>query len=134
MILTVAGKVVDEPDQRDHRETRAIVLDDEQPRRLALGHCIALVSLGLGQLDPQVEEREWGNDSQTQADTPCRAQVLLGGGEHDEHGHDGGDDETKVDLHVGEEDEPAVSRARLELARAFGAAHAACRVFACGHQ
>lgn len=50
--------------------------------------------------------------------------------QHDDCGDDGGDEESEVDLHVGEEDEPFVAGALFEFARRFGAAYGACWVFA----
>jgi hypothetical protein len=48
---------------------------------------------------------------------------------YDDRGYNGGDEEGKVNLHIGEEDEPLVPAAFLELARAFCATDTACWVF-----
>jgi hypothetical protein len=55
--------------------------------------------------------------------------MAFASNEHYDRGDDRRDEERQVDLDVGEEDEPLVSRAFLELSGRFCAANAACGIF-----
>lgn len=126
----VGGEVVDEPDQGHNQQPVPVVADAEQIGRFCIAHGFAGVGFWLAELDAQVQEGERRDDAQAETDAPCEAEVGLAGDEDDDHGHEGGDDEGEIDLHVGEEAEPPVSRAFLQFSRALGAAYAASWVFA----
>jgi hypothetical protein len=55
--------------------------------------------------------------------------MAFASNQHHDRGDDRRDEERQVDLDVGEEDKPLVSRAFLELSGRFCAANAACGIF-----
>lgn len=97
--------------------TRWSLLDD-QPNRVFV-HPFPVELLRFLQLQPQVEQAEGRDDTQTQSHTPRSTEVVLSEDQNQDHGDQVRDDETGVDLEVGEHDEPAVAMALLELAGAL---------------
>jgi len=67
---TVAGKVVNKPDEGNDNEAEPVELDDQPPRSLGFVHAVTLECLWFPQSDTEIEQREWWDDSETQADTP----------------------------------------------------------------
>ena len=127
----VAGKVVDEPDEGDDDKAETVELDDQPPWCLGFGHAVTLKGFWLLKSDTEVEQGKRWDDPETQAHTPRSSQMVFARCEYDDHRNECGDDETKVDLRVGEQDEPSVTSARLELASTLCAADTSSWILAC---
>lgn len=126
----VHGEVVDEPNEGDDQQPRAVELGHEPVRDFHVGHAVAGELLGLLEAQAHHQEDEGEHDADTERGSPLGAVVaVLAGGGHDV-GHKGAHDEAHVDGGVGEEDEPAVAGPGLELAAGLGTAHRAGWVFA----
>lgn len=85
-------------------------------------HAVLLGLLGLVQPEAQEEQRERRDDAESQTDAPVGFQALdVVAEDPQKHERDkGADHEAEVDHQVGEEDEPPVARALLDLARGLG--------------
>jgi DNA-binding transcriptional LysR family regulator len=57
-------------------------------------------------------------------------EVIFSSDQNYNHWYDGSDHESEIDLHICEEDEPAMSRSWLELARALCASNRTCWILA----
>jgi hypothetical protein len=76
--------IVDEPDQRDNKQTEAVVLEDKLVRGLGISHRVAAKLLGLLELKSDDEEHEREDDTNSQAGSPDGAVVNVASGS----GHD----------------------------------------------
>lgn len=70
---------------------------------------------GLLQLDSEPKKQHWGNNTQSQGDSPGKAQVLLGTDDDQKIWDESTDHKSPVDHHVREEDEPAIPRSTLQF-------------------
>lgn len=56
--------------------------------------------LGFLQLQSQIEEAQRGEDTQAKRYSPGRSEVVLREYQNEEHGHDGLNDEPKINLDI----------------------------------
>lgn len=89
---------------------------------------ILLELLGLLELDPEIQQKHGRDDTETQHDPPRGAQVLVGADDDHQVWDESSNDEAPIDHDVGEQDEPAIPRATLQLPTRFGTRNRACRV------
>ncbi|RDW61949.1 hypothetical protein BP6252_11382 [Coleophoma cylindrospora] len=123
----VGQHVVDEPNDTDGGQTEPVVSQDQSV--WVFGHLGAVVLLGLVDLGTGDQQENGQDGGDAEADTPRRSQVVLGGCEHDDHGNQRSGGESQIELEVGCEDEPPVTRAGLQLDRGLGCGYTTCGVF-----
>lgn len=104
----VGREVVDEPDARDEQEAGAIKFEGQPVGCARLVEAFPGERLGFLELDPEVEEGKWRDDAEAKGKAPDETEVVRSD-QGDNHGDDGANDETKIKLHVGEEDKPAIA-------------------------
>jgi hypothetical protein len=63
-------------------------------------HPASVEGLGFLQLQSQIEETQRGKDTQAKCYSPGSSEVALREYQNEEHGHDGRNDETKINLDV----------------------------------
>lgn len=122
--------IIDEPDHRYDYQTEPVELDDEPIRRLDLRHAVLLRLLWLVETEPQEEQRERRDDAEAETDAPVGAEAVLAEDPQEQERDEGADHEADVDHQVCEEDEPAIARALLDLARRLGGGDRASGVLA----
>lgn len=108
--------IIDEPDHRYDHQTEPVELDDEPIRHLDLRHAVLFRLLWLVKTEPQEEQREWRDDAEAETDAPVDAEAVLAEDPQEQERDEGTDHEADVNHQVCEEDEPAVTRALLDLA------------------
>jgi hypothetical protein len=133
--------VVDEPNQADDEETEAVEAKDEAVWGFCIFHRVLLEFLGLLQEEAQDQQDRGENDTDTEAGAPdCAVMLIIAGGGNNIRNESANNEPLftvsqtptewrwrthPVDHGVGEEDEPGVPRAGLELTRRLGASHTA---------
>lgn len=76
--------VIDEPNQRHNKQSKAVVLEDEGVRSAGVPHGVAAELLGLLQLETQNKQDEREDDTNAQTGAPDGSVVsVVGGGSHD---------------------------------------------------
>ena len=81
-------------------------LDYQPPWRPHIFHALSLEFFGLVQFQSQIEQTQRRDHSQGEAYPPRRSQVAVSCGENDYHWHESRGHKPKVNLHIGEHDEP----------------------------
>lgn len=122
----VGQQVIDEPDDGDHEQTEPVVPQDQEV--WIFGHFSTVVLLGFLELGSDDEHEGGQYSSDAEGDAPGGSQVLLGGSQDHDHGHQGAGHEADIQLEVGREDEPAVSCSGFQLGCGFGGCDTACGV------
>lgn len=108
---------------------QALPVELEDQSQWKYAHALTVEFLGLLHLVTEVDQTQGRNDTQAQADTPGRSQMILSANQTHNHGHQSRHYEPKVDLEVSEHDEPPVAVALLELAGILCTGDRASRIF-----
>lgn len=95
-----------------------------------MGHAVAAKLLRLLDAEAHDEEHQGEDDADAQEGAPLRTVMAIVAGCCHNVGHKCTSDKADVDSRVGEEDEPAVARAGLELGAGLRTADGTGRVLA----
>ena len=86
-------------------------------------HGFAVELFRFFQLVSEIQKGQGRDRTETKGNSPSgvKLRIIFASDKDHDHSDEGRNDETKVDLKIGEHDEPAIAVALLELSSAFGA-------------
>lgn len=103
-------------------------LPDDQPDR-ELMHTFPVELLWFFQFQSQIKQTKGWDYAQPQGYTPDKAQMVLGTYQDQDHRNQGGDNICKVDLEIGEHNEPPIPMSFLQFACVFRSCDRSGRIF-----
>lgn len=93
------------------------------------GNALPLKLFRLLQLESEIQEEQRRHDTQSQRDSPGRAQMVVGADDDENVRDESANHEAPVNRHVGEEDEPAIASTTTQFSRSLRARNRSSRVF-----
>lgn len=119
-----------EPGNADSRKAQPVLLDDEQPRNVALDRSLTVV-LRFGHLDTEEEDSEGRNGTEAKRKPPYPDEVLITENLVEDQCYQRGSNEAEVDHRVRRKNEVELLTTRIDVLGlgVLGCGHTACWIF-----